>query len=298
MSELIDREDFERWLREQDYSESTVQSSVMAADGILQRCVIGGQLPPPTTWFRARRLVKYARERGLAWAENDVLLAAAGNDSARESERQTRKRKLEAKSFDDAGWQKLAQAIFTNTSREARVLEIVMLSGLRISDALRIELENARAAIETNRLETVQKGGRPRTLVLEGESDPLYRALVHLLQAVSASGEKPKTLWQWVIPSSHAKLPIDSARRACYEKFRAIGKIVGLRGRVHLHRMRRTIAVQALRSGADVVAVGQLLGHERGSTATMKYIDEARLDDVASARRKINEKFIKGEQGK
>ena len=296
MGELIDRLDLESWLKEQKYADRTVQDTVMAADGLLAKCVLRGELPPVTSWARARRLVRYAEERGLPWAGNEVLLAAAGNDAARESERQVRKRKLEAKSFDDAGWQRLAQAIFADESRAARVLEIVMLSGLRVADALRIEIPQAREGLETMRLETIQKGNLPRTLVLAGQEDPLWQAVARLIAAVDASSAEekpPKVLYLWIVPGSGARLPIDSARKACYERLLAIGKRVGLKGRVHLHRMRRTVAVQALRSGADLPAVGQLLGHRPGSSATYAYVDEARLDDVASVRRKINERFIK-----
>jgi integrase len=291
----IDANDLELWLREDGYAESTVQQTVHGAAGILER-VQYGKPCAITCWPLARRMVRYARERGLGWANDPNLLALASNETARQAEREGRARKGEAKSFDDEGWRRLASAIVADPTREARVLEIIMLSGLRAGDALRIRRSDALEALETGRLDLVQKGGKKRAILFSGPDDPLREALVRALEQWQAEEEgdrrKAADMSNWLVPESSSKLPNASARRSLGYVLHRIGAVAKLRGKIHLHRIRRTIAVQALRSGADIPAVGQLLGHRPGSRATLGYIDEARLEDVADIRRRVNQKYL------
>jgi hypothetical protein len=291
----IDLEDLESWLREQNYAERTVQDTVGSAEGILKRAAVG--VPPaPGLWTRCRRLIRYAEDRGLPWASEPALVEGASNDSALEAQRASRRRKLEAKSFDDLGWRRLAVAIFEHQAREARVLELMMLTSARVADVLRLEKRTVVAALETNRLELVVKGSRPVSVKLKGPEDPLYEALHRALLQWSAEEEPERRratwVYEWIVPESEARLPIASASKSCYRLLQQLGKELRLHGRIHLHRMRRTIAVQALRMKGDIVAVGQLLGHVPGSKATPVYVDEARLDDVADLRTNIYDQFL------
>lgn len=292
----IDLEDLESWLRdEQKYSERTVQDTVGSAVGILRRVELG-QPPPPGLWTRCRRLVRYAEARGLPWAEEPMLLEGASNDSALEAQRMGRRRQLEAKSFDDAGWRRLAVAIFQHQAREARVLELMMLTSARVADVLRMEKSAIVSALETNRLELVVKSGRRVSVKLKGPEDPLYESLQRTLLQWAGEEEperrRAKVVYEWIVPESQARLPIASASKGCYRLLQELGKEQHLHGRIHLHRMRRTIAVQALRIKGDIVAVGQLLGHVAGSKATPVYLDEARLDDVADLRSRVYDQFL------
>lgn len=291
----LDLADLELWLREDGYAETTVQNTIYAGPGILRRCAFGEEVAV-TAWPVARRLARYARERSLPWANDPNLVALGSNDTARASERQCRTRKLEAKSFDDGAWRRLARGILDDQSREARVLELIMFSGLRAGDALRITQDAAVESLETGRLELIQKGQRMRPLLFSGPDDPLRESLERALRQWRAEEDDDRRnsddMTGWIVPGSAARLPLDSARHALSTVLHRIGQSVNLRGRIHLHRMRRTIAVQALRDGADVMAVGQLLGHRPGSRATLGYIDEARLEDVANLRRNISKKHI------
>ena len=79
------------------------------------------------------------------------------------------------------------------------------------------------------------------------------------------------------------------AYKAVSRQLSTLAGMAGVSGRVHLHRLRRTVAVRALRATKDVGAVQQLLGHSHPAT-THKYLDEAREDDVAELQRQLNRK--------
>jgi site-specific recombinase XerD len=288
----IDEEDFESWLRGQGYAERTVQDTVMAANGIVAS-VRAGETVNPGQWTRARRLLRYAKARSMPIAREPGLIDAASMDNLRQARRDNKKRKLEARSVDDAAWGRLAKAVMANPSREARVLELLMLTGLRIGDALRTRRTAIVESFHTGRLDIVQKGGRSRALAIDG---PLRHSLERLIATWSREAEgvrrNARDITGWLIPESEARLPIDSARKSVYRLLRELGKEADVRGRLHLHRMRRTVAVQALRETGDLEAVRQLLGS--ASLASVRpYIDEARIQDVAQLRSKLHDRFFK-----
>jgi len=294
----IDREDYEEWLREK-YSEVTVQESLSAVDGILRALDGDGEIAQ-TQWARAKRLLRYSEDRGLSLHRFPALVAATSNERIRAATKASRKRQLEARAFDDGAWLRIGQAIIGDPDRESRVLEVMMISALRAGDVLRIKTSELFESTETGELVTTTKGGKRRVIAVRGVEaleDALVRLSMAILQDADESRRNPKDITGWLVPDSQSKLPITSARKAVYRKLKEIGAANKVRGRIHLHRMRRTIAVQALRATGDLATVGQLLGHTpRSVQSTLKYLDEARLDDVGHAMNKVHQQFLKGQK--
>jgi integrase len=84
----------------------------------------------------------------------------------------------------------------------------------------------------------------------------------------------------------------DGAYQAVNRALKRIGRDLELEGRVHLHRLRRTVAVQALRETENIRAVQELLGHGSANT-TMRYVDEARPEALAGLQQKLRTRFTK-----
>ena len=82
------------------------------------------------------------------------------------------------------------------------------------------------------------------------------------------------------------------AGEAAYQRvnrhLKALGDELGLPAPVHLHRLRRTLAVQALRTTKDMTIVQQLLGHASLSS-TERYVDEVRTDAVGRLQKKLRQ---------
>jgi len=296
----MDLDGFEAWLRQQGYAERTVQDTVMSARGLAARVREGREIPRGM-WYRARRLLEWAEVvqhelvlyPGLRVVAEPRPSASTGGRGPAMGSRRKARRKLAAQSFSDEGWRALAGGISRSDTREARVLEVMMVSGLRIGDALRIRRADLMGSFESEQLPVQVKGGEHRLLAVRG---PLRAVLEKMAVAWGleehATRRTAPDVASWLVPGSEARLPIDSARKRVYRTLGRIGEDVGLTGRIHLHRMRRTIAVQALRLTGDVNTVGQLLGHAPGSTATAAYLDEARPDDVAKLQGLVHAHFL------
>lgn len=214
-----------------------------------------------------------------------------GKLKTRRARQANKKRKLEARSFSDADWRKLVQAASRDTSPEGATVYVMLCTGLRISDILGLTL---RALVDGLRSGTVlldTKGGEARALPVEGAPEAWENLAANWKEA-RPNAFLGSTLLQLITPyASNDYYSGHPAYKAVAQKLHDLASEAGLEGqRVHLHRIRRTIAVQALRETGDVATVQQLLGHDSIQT-TMRYLDEARTDDVGALQRKLAKRF-------
>lgn len=183
------------------------------------------------------------------------------------------KKRLERVSFQDQDWRKLYAAVVDDPAPEARVLQVEMETGVRVGDVLRLTRSRLRAAFTDGHLLLEVKGGRERTVPIIATS----ASWVALWEAWPAEYE---IVAEWLSPRADLDPEVS---RAAYAKVRRhmleLGTQLGLHGRIHTHRCRRTVAVRALASTKDVHAVSQLLGHASVKT-TEGYVDELRVADV------------------
>ncbi len=208
-----------------------------------------------------------------------------GNGAPKNRGRGRKKRKKTARSFGDGEWQLLCTAIEQNDTPEARVLEVMIGTGLRIGDVLRLTKRRLRNAERSGRLYIEQKGGEDRLVLLSGAP----KAWQHL--SAAWAGDGAKTVASLVSPEGNGSARAGGAAyRRVTRRLKQLAAAVGIDGRVNSHRLRRTVGVQALRVTEDVPAVAQLLGH-RSMNTTMGYLDEARPDRVAELQQQLKEKF-------
>jgi site-specific recombinase XerC len=244
----------------------------------------------------------------LAWAEHPLehnyTLAAtnvlAANDEGLDGIKRRKKgaRKNVARSIPDGQWIELVDAFARGVEVEDAVLYVLATTGLRISDVLGVTREALVRGKRSGVVEVYVKGGKLRRLPWAG-AEEAWSALLGRLDASATVADAVTGLPESIADANHAAYQRVRRRLQSYNVAVASneirhGQLGGLGAaapleRMYPHRLRRTVAVQALRATNDLMAVKELLGHEALST-TSTYLDEARPDVVAALQRKIREK--------
>lgn len=285
---------FGAWLARVGYREQTVTATLTDARQVVRWSAEARPLPARLR-RSALRALDYLREAG---PEADPALVAVrdaleGLSAAQDGPEEPRSRRLRGKarrkrraaSIGDAEWQRLLDEVEADEEPAGLVLAVLCATGLRVGDALRLTRRQADEARRTGRLSLEVKGGDERTLPLDGAPEAWDRLFAALDEA------KAKSVALLVAPRSDGD---PSSKGAAYKaverKLHALAEEAGVSGRVHLHRLRRTVGVQALRLTEDTVAVQQLLGH-RSHATTLGYLDEARPERVAELQRAVRERF-------
>ena len=284
---MIDYDEYEDWLTQQGYRPSTITTGVADARQLVSWAKENREIPRrlrPT----AIRLKSFAEEGGVRRWNSDVREVVDWLVLPQPRTRGRKRRKKKAQSFSDVDWLALCHEISEDASLAARVLEVLVSTGLRIGDVLRINRQRLTRAWDSGRLIVEVKGGDDRIIDLSGNP----RAWGRLLEAWQGKpGQIVATLVCSVSDNEDAP---DRAGGCAYKRvdrrLKRLAKRAKVKGRVHLHRLRRTFGVQALRTTEDVVIVQQLLGH-RSYHTTMGYLDEARPERVAEVTRKLAEKY-------
>jgi len=280
---------FESWLEVRNYRPST-QRKTLADVSQLVRHAAAGTTPPGRLRPAAKRLLTWAEESG-AQLDADVHATAEALTVARPRVRALgghlgRVRKRKAESWSDAEWAQLVPRLASGADVDPRdaTLYVLALTALRVGDVLRLGLPDVRRALTSGRLHVEAKGGAERILDVEG-ARPAWESL--------AMACRRPTVAEAIAPATDANPEADGAAYAAVSRrLRHHARACGLEGRAHLHRLRRTVAVQALRvSGGDVEAVRRLLGHASAQTTRM-YLDEAMPERDAELTRAVRARFL------
>jgi integrase/recombinase XerC len=161
--------------------------------------------------------------------------------------------------------------------RERALFELLYATGLRVSEAAGLDLEDVDFSARLARV--TGKGSRERIVPFgEAAGDalrtylPSRAALRH--QAAEAEGESGEPLF---VNARGGRLTPRSMARLLKRRLRA----AGLPEDISPHALRHTFATHLLQAGADLRAIQELLGHASLST-TQKYthLDAARLREV------------------
>jgi site-specific recombinase XerD len=199
----------------------------------------------------------------------------------------SKERKKPAVSFAREDWLKLRTALRDDPELEGAVLRVMMATSVRIQDILLVRLDAIRAALrhDDGLIEVIQKGGSRRMLPVAGAHHEWSALLAHCKQANAAA----TIVAEAVCPaSSWGAKGGGGAYQRVRRHLQAVSDRIGIDGRVHLHRIRRTVATTALRHTKDIKLVAEMLGHKHVSTTEI-YVDEARSDDVAALQRQLME---------
>lgn len=197
------------------------------------------------------------------------------------------RRKRQARSLPEAEWHALLDVLARGHDATDAALRVIAETGLRVGDVLGITQGELARGETSGVVRLDAKGGEPRLLPWAGASD----AWGDLLEAFP---DEPSLTVAEVVANFRGATP--EAGSAAYMRLdRRLKKhalALKLDGVVHLHRLRRTVAVVALRETRDIVAVQELLGHSSIAT-TSRYLDEARPEVVAELQTKIRERTTK-----
>jgi len=208
-----------------------------------------------------------ARFTTLRWAAT-LYAAFSGEQLVVTGNGQTARLKP-AVSMPDDDWDLLYEELRRDGGAAAAVLRVLMTTGLRIGDVLRLPTDAIEASLqrEDGVLEAKVKGGDIIKSSTAGASREDWQRLLAVTEQATSI--------PWAIAPYGDGSP--DAAHAAYQTVRrrlmAAGKKTGLTGRVHLHRLRRTTLVQVLRSGADITVAKAMAGHHSLRT-TEKYTDE------------------------
>lgn len=286
----MDLENLETWLRKRDYRKGTIRLTLrQAKQTYAQFQANPNSAVHPATIISLKRVLAYCEDCNDA-PTFVTWLREQGIDRLTGSATTTHKaRKKPAVSFGDPDYQTICKACLSPERArdpEAIVLYVMARTGLRIGDVLRVQVANLEHSIEGARNRTSgvlpieKKGGDWIRIPILGALDAWESLADHARDYDTIAG---------MVTEGDSDSP--EAGEAAYTRVRRylerMGKELGLNGRIHLHRLRRTVAVRALKAtSGDLIGVQQLLGH-KAVTSTQRYVDEIDAERVADIQRKL-----------
>lgn len=205
---------------------------------------------------------------------------------ARRRNREPRRLK-EAVSIPLEQWRAFLTVVNADDSRAGRVIDVICASALRVSDVLRTD----RAALD----EGFARADGITRIRVKGGKDVVYSVLGaerewSRLHAVLAPGQlvadcvSPRgATGDWTAQGA--------AYQACRRKLTVLAQEAGVGGRVHLHRLRRTVAVQVGTATGNKLLVKKLLNHGGRQDVTDDYLDEGMALEVAKVLRAVRKKI-------
>jgi integrase len=271
-------EAFAAWLTKEGYAASTVEDSVRTVRQLDRDAREGVE---SGVWIRPqiKRIRTGAKALGWAWPAAVVAqlrsveqraASAAETPKARRAAAQ-RAAKRRQSSYDDASWAKLARRVASDAGADpaCAVLDVMISTGLRVGDVLSLERH---ALVPSEIVRLTQKGGSERFLPWDdcwGRLDEVWSGsgAANVASLVSPGGDGSPV-------AGHA------AYRRVELTLKRLAKELALPGRAHLHRLRRTVAVQVIRTTGDLEVARHALGQASIQT-TVRYVNEARPDELA-----------------
>jgi site-specific recombinase XerD len=290
---LFDREDFERWLVDEGYQSTTIRGYSASAQRMLDAADNGELLPSNRNLHYAAKMVsRYVIDVGAPVTEEFSLVVATlmvdpleGLGRVKKRRLKQKKRKKEAKSFSDDEWRALMKEIEEGVGPEVAVLFILATTALRIGDVLTLSRKALTQGLKRGYIAITQKGGDERLLAVEGAPDA-WNYLAEVWQ-----GQPGSNVLTLISPNASPDYYLGHpSYQKVNDELRLLAHMAGITSRVHLHRIRRTVAVQAFRLGGNMKEVQQMLDHKSLAT-TQTYLDEARPDDVAALQQRVRKHY-------
>ena len=143
--------------------------------------------------------------------------------------------------------------------RNTALAELLYGSGLRISEALSLDVDGVR--VETGVVRVMGKGSRERVAPLSDSSCKALAAWLEVRSGLAREGERAL-----FVGARGGRLHRREAARA----IASLCRLAGLQGVISPHGLRHSFATHLLAAGADLRSVQELLGHRR-LTTTQRY---------------------------
>jgi len=200
------------------------------------------------------------------------------------------KRLRPAVSFTKDDYWDLADAAEADPAPAARIVAVIARTGLRVGDVLRAPLGDLRAAMKRDDgvVTIIVKGSKPVTQSLRGggASEKAWIALLDAFRKAPSGWNVAEALMETPGASPEAGF---GAYERVRVKLERLGKESEVKGRVHLHRFRRTVMTGLFSSGASVDQVQKVGGHDRAATS-QTYADESRAVESAKLLKRLERK--------
>lgn len=261
------------WLQERGYAQTSITKIARDIVTMTQH----GPVPPSSTSTSRRRDFRWAWQLWDEFCkETRRRNKLAEPPEPPKMRRRTPRRQKPALSIPETEWSRLEQLVYADPSPAARVLEVMMATGLRVGDVLRTRM----AALDEGLAhgEVIQLEVKTGKLALF----PLVRKPWARLRKTLSSLRADQRVCEGV-----AKNGVDwSANGAPYQavrrKLQSLAFEAGTHTRMHTHRLRRSVGMQMLRAGVPLEHVQRVFGQEDKAT-TERYLDEAAVDIAARA---------------
>lgn len=171
-------------------------------------------------------------------------------------------------SLSEADVEALLSAPYTETElglRDRTMLEVLYASGLRVTELIRLQLEQV--SLQQGLVRIIGKGDKERLVPLGEEAiDWLQRYLKHGRPALSNRSSP------WIFITQRGTL---LTRQAFWYRIKHYAEVAGIRAHLSPHTLRHAFATHLLNHGADLRVLQMLLGHSDLST-TQIYTQVAR----------------------
>jgi site-specific recombinase XerD len=285
-------ERFRGWLAERGYGDSSINKAVT---DIVTYERFG---EPPEAQKRITRL----RDYRWAWrlyqefAEETGASPSSRPEPVVPSVKGPRKRRLEPEkilestSIDAREWEVLRDAIRDTPGLPARVLEVQSVTGKRVSDVLRLSHADLKRGFdrEDGLTQATVKGRKAVTICVKGggRAELAWSKLFAVLGTYGGDGSGAKHVADALSPGSQP-----NARSGAYKrverKLHAIARELETSGRIHTHRLRRSLVVRLMEAGVDLGMIQKAVDHDDIRT-TQRYSNEPMATQVAGALRKLD----------
>lgn len=193
------------------------------------------------------------------------------------------KRLKEAVSIPIELWRPFLRLVEADETTAGRVIDVMCSSALRVSDVLRTDagVIDAGFAREDGITRIVVKGSKPIVYSVLGAKREWKRLRDRLGEGQLVATAVSKTD-DWTANGA--------AYQACRRKLHELAAAAGIEDRIYLHRLRRTVALQAGMISGNRFAVQKILNHDSPET-TDGYLDEAAALESAKLLRQVRKKM-------
>lgn len=199
-----------------------------------------------------REIARAAALHLVAWARPEALPAVRRQLNA--IGRPVRHNKPPPPPLTDAEWERLKAHVHRLPDPRRAVLQLLMISGMRIGDALGVRRSAVLAAQRGEPFLVLVKGGKQIVLPFGAMRAPLER----LLRADA---------WEevWELLGTSKPLAEEAVRRV----LRYAAKRCQITRRLHPHLLRHTVAYRLIERTRDLHLVSKLLGHSSTETTEL-----------------------------
>ena len=161
--------------------------------------------------------------------------------------------------------------------RERLILELFYATGIRISELIKIQINDIR--LEEGIIHILGKGSKERIVMIGSEAEEALRNYLELMSG-EASSQNIHFLFPALRSGAHGKKGTISSRTV-FNIVKKYLKIVSNDEKLSPHSLRHTFATHMMDNGADLMAIKDMLGHSSlSSTQIYTHLQPKKLKKI------------------